>query len=150
MEEDDRTEASRLAHPPQSRPADAEHIADLFLGQQAFFRPLGPLPELGGTPATGQNGLAVVEGQGLVQFQGGLDEAMDGGKHGTPFGEKCGFGKGRGLYEVPTVFSISEEFGMRFKLGLILTSVSEFRPIPTHSSDVNSSRSRSREDDQAG
>ena len=85
MEEDDRTETSRLAHPPQRRPADAEHLADLFLGKQALLWLLLPLPEGAGAPAAGQDGLPVIFGHGLVQFQGGFDEAMDGGKHRTPY-----------------------------------------------------------------
>ena len=77
VEEDDRTEAPRLAHPPEGRPADAQHLADLFLGKQAFLRPLLPLPEGAGVPAAGQDGLAVLKGQGLVEFQNGFDEAME-------------------------------------------------------------------------
>ena len=34
VEEDDRTESSRLAHPPEGRPADAEHFAHLFWGSR--------------------------------------------------------------------------------------------------------------------
>ena len=73
VEEDDRTEASRPAHPPEGRPADAEHFAYLFLGKQAFLGLPLPIPEGGWGSATGQDGLPVLKGQGLIQFQGGLD-----------------------------------------------------------------------------
>ena len=57
-----RPEAPDLAKPPEGRPADAEHLADLFLGKQALLGPPGPLPELGRAPAAGQDGLPVVKG----------------------------------------------------------------------------------------
>ena len=81
MNEDDRTEASRLAHTLEGHPADADHIADPPVAQKAILRPPLPLPEGTGAPAAGQDGLPVVLGQGLVQFKGGLDKPVETGNH---------------------------------------------------------------------
>lgn len=71
-----------LAKPPDGRPADAKHRANLVLAEKAFGRLLGLLPELGGAPAASQDGLPVLQGKGWVEFQGRVDKAMDGGEHG--------------------------------------------------------------------
>lgn len=76
-----RPETPDLAKPPDGRPAGGEHLHDLGYPQQAFLGLPLPFPEGAGAPAAGQDGLPVVEGQGLVEFQGGFDEAMDGGDH---------------------------------------------------------------------
>lgn len=96
VEKDDRTKASRLAHPPQRRPADAQHFAYLFLGKQALLGFPLPIPEGARVPAAGQDGLPVVEGQGLVEFQGGFDEAMEGGEHRDPYRRKVRDRQGAG------------------------------------------------------
>lgn len=70
-----------LAKPPDGRPADAKHRANLVLAEKAFGRLLGLLPELGGTPAAGQNGFPVLQGKGRIEFKGGFDEPVEGGDH---------------------------------------------------------------------
>lgn len=81
-------EFTRLAKPPESRSAGGEHFDYLGNPKKAFPWVL-PLSELGRAPAAGQDGLPVIQGKGMVEFQGGFYEAMDGGEHGTPFAEKC-------------------------------------------------------------
>ena len=134
VEEDDRTEAPGLAHPPQRRPADAQHLADLFLGKQAFFRLLGPLPELGRAPAAGQDGLAVLQRNGWVKFKGGFYKAMEGGKHQDPYRRKVRDRQGAGTGSPGAIPDIGKIRTAWFKSEAIPTPVSELVPkgsIPT-------------------
>ena len=77
-----------LAKPPDGRPADAKHRANLVLAEKAFGRLLGLLPELGGASAAGQDGLSILQGERLVEFKGGLDEPVEAGNHGIVMPEE--------------------------------------------------------------
>ena len=89
-----RPETPDLAKPPDGRPAGGEHLHDLAYPQKAFFRPLGPLPELGRTPAAGQNSIPIIWGKGLVEFKGGFDEPVEAGNHGGLIAEVWKWVKG--------------------------------------------------------
>ena len=96
VSDDDRLEFSCLGESPESRSAGGEHLDYLRGPKQAFLWLLNSLPELGRGSAAGQNGLPVIQGKGMVEFQGGFYEAMDGGKHRDLLGEKVRDRQGAG------------------------------------------------------
>lgn len=91
-----RPETPDLAKSPDSRPAGGEHLHDLRYPQKAFGWLPGLLPELGRAPAAIQDGLPVLQREGRVEFQGGFDEAMEGGKHEAVLSPKCRIVNGAG------------------------------------------------------